>query len=208
MPKICPAGPDDVTSADMERAYHFFIVSWMGRNGTAGSARINYQMAVRWTPGGGGGGIRFSAAVESIPWWHQRLRRVVILNADMFKVLSKISDERGVVLYVDPPYLKKTRGDGGGSVYEYDFDEVPGPDGLDDHDRLAIALRRFRLARVVVSYYDHPRLGQLYPGWTIRKIDATKNLAQQNKRGSKKCVAPEVLLINGPSFAAGGGLFG
>ena len=31
---------------DAERAYWYFLASWMGRNGTAGTARIDYQLAV------------------------------------------------------------------------------------------------------------------------------------------------------------------
>lgn len=37
----------------------------------------------------------------------------------------------------------------------------------DDHARLAKELLRFKRARVVVSYYDDPRLAELYPDWTI-----------------------------------------
>lgn len=31
----------------IERAYWYFLASWMGRNGTAGTARVDYQIAVR-----------------------------------------------------------------------------------------------------------------------------------------------------------------
>ncbi len=193
--------PGVVGRAHIERAYWFFIVSWMGRNGVSGSARTNYQMAVRWTPGGGGGGKRFRAAVDSIPAWHQRLRNVCILRRDAFELIGKIEDVPRVALYVDPPYFHETRGNGGGSRYEHDFE-----DG--DHQRLAKLLARFQHARVVVSYYDDPRLAQLYAGWTKLDCSRNKNLHVQNRRGATKSIAPEVLLINGPSYAADTSLFG
>ena len=96
-----------------------------------------------------------------------------------------------MALYVDPPYLKDTRA--GGAKYLHEFEE-------DDHVRLAEMLGRFNQARVVVSYYDDPRLEQLYPGWTIRKCYRQKNLHVQNRRGAGTSVAPEVLLLNGPSL--------
>jgi DNA adenine methylase len=181
-------------------AYWFFILSWLGRNGTSGSVRQDFAMAVRWTPGGGSGGTRFVAAVDSIPAWHQRLRKVTILNRDAFDIIPRISDERGVVIYVDPPYILDSRsGSGGGSRYLHDFHDG---DLLneDDHVRLAEHLHRFKHARVVVSYYDHPKLATLYPTWTRRSCTVSKQLHLQNTRGAKRVDAPEVLLMNGRSL--------
>lgn len=192
---------DDADVPNLDCAYHFFLVSWMGRNGVAGTERKDYQMAVRWTPGGGAGGKRFESATESIPWWHQRLRRCLLLRRDIFEVLPKIDDKSNVAMYVDPTYLRETRG---GAKYEHEFRDFTGTDreNEDDHARLAEALGRFRHARAVVSYYRHPRLERLYPGWTNRDMTRQKNLHVQNHRGAGKQDAPEVLLINGPSYAA------
>jgi len=199
-----PASPAEVTQAHVHRAWLYFVVSWAGRNGVSGTRRDNYQMAIRWTPSGGSGGTRFCSAADSVPVWHERLRRVVILNRDAFGILEKIDDAEGVAIYADPPYLMSTRGSGrvtahpGGSNYLFDFQPL-------DHVRLAELLGRFRRARVVVSYYDDPQLDELYPAsrWTRRAIKANKNLHVQNRRGSTKAVAPEVLLTNGPSYAEG-----
>lgn len=194
-----------VNEEHLSRAYWFFILSWLGRNGTSGSVRQDFAMATRWTPGGGSGGKRFVSAVESIPAWHQRLREVTILNRDAFDVIPRISDEDGVAIYVDPPYLRSTRsGNGGGSRYLHDFDETGGLLGPDDHERLAEQLRRFTEVRVVLSYYDNPRLAELYPGWTQINCATNKQLHMQNKRGAEAVEAPEVLLVNGPSNAEPG----
>ena len=187
---------------DEDWAYHYFIASWMGRNGVAGTARFNYQIATRWTKGGGSGPLRFRNAVASIPAWCERLRNVQILRRDLFELLPKIEDGPGVAIYVDPPYLPGTIA--GKSRYVHDF-------GPQQHRVLADMLGQFKRARVVVSYYDAPSLEILYPargGWT--KIDCArhKHLHTQNKRGSRRTAAPEVLLVNGPPVAASAGLFG
>lgn len=70
-----------------------------------------------------------------------------------------------------------------------------------------------RPARVIVSYYDHALLSTMYPGWTVRRLKATKALVSAGRRDNRGRVdAPEVLLINGPSLVAGdvqtGGLYG
>ena len=189
----------------VEAALRFLILSWMGRNGTSGSERSNFAPSIRFTPGGGASPIRWRNAVESIPAWHERLRNVAILHHSAFDVLAKIADDPRVVIYCDPPYMKATRGSGDGSRYLHDFTEQGETvAGGCDHARLAELLRRFKQARVVVSYYDHPRVRELYAGWTIVAKNRQKNLHVQNRRGQGRCTAPEVLLINGPSHAKGG----
>ncbi len=175
----------------IDRAYHYFIISWFGRNGfsgTRGSEKSSF--AVRWTPNGGHGGQRFASAVDSIPAWHNRLRRATILNRDAFVVLENIDDNSKTAIYVDPPYLEKN------ATYEHDFLDA-------HHERLAEMLIRFKQARVVVSYYQHPRLADLYPAWTVVNCTLNKGLHNAGKRGTTGKAAPEVLLINGPSFTQG-----
>jgi DNA adenine methylase len=170
---------------EVDRAEDFMICSWFGRNGVAGTESYNQGFCVRYTANGGHAATRWLGVVDSIPAWHQRLRHVTILNRDAFAMLERVRDEAGTSIYCDPPYLTK------GARYIHDFD---GP----DHRRLAEALRRFRHARVVVSYYDDPRLEGLYPGWQRRRIDVTKSLANQNRRDQEGSIsAVEVLLVNG-----------
>ena len=198
----CERGGD---SPDIDWAYHYFIASWMGRNGVAGTARVNYQIATRWTKGGGSGPLRFRNATESIPQWHDRIRNVHILRRNLFDVLPKIQDDAGVAIYVDPPYLTETFSSNSRYVHDFDglFDWVQ-PDGtilkISKHDALARMLRRFQKSRVVVSYYDHPQLQSLYPSWTFLDCSRHKHLHVQNKRGSTRTAAPEVLIVNGPAY--------
>lgn len=180
----------------IDRAFHYFVASWSGRNGFAGTTNIvgTKGIALRWTPGGGHGGQRFASAVDSIPAWHRRLRTVTVLHRDGFDVLAKIDDTSGVSIYCDPPYLSKY------ATYEHEFADGFMHQG-NDHERLATALARFKTARVVLSYYADPALAAMYPGWTIVNCSINKGIHNAGRRGGTGKIAPEVLLINGPSFA-------
>ncbi len=185
----------------VERAYWYFLACWMARNGVAGTAATDYQLAVRWTGGGGSPTIRFRSCVESVPAWHARLQNVVILNRNAFDILPRFDDADCVAIYADPPYLFETRGVGanggrhGTYLYEFQDDIVQ-----DDHARLRDELCRFRQARVVVSSYDCKRIRDLYAGWTFLDKTRRKNLHSQNGRGGRLKAAPEVLIINGPAY--------
>lgn len=178
-----PAGE----TPDIDRAYDYFVCAWNGRNGVAGTQSYNQGFCRRFTKNGGHAAKRFRSAVESIPEWWDRLRNVTILNGDAFELLEKIEDAPKVAIYCDPPYLVK------GAKYVYDFTSS-------QHMDLARILSRFKKTRVVVSYYDHPHLADLYPNWQKRYIDVTKSLVSAGQRDVKgeAAKATEVLISNEP----------
>lgn len=182
---VAPVEPDE------DRAFDYFLASWQGMNGVAGTYRYKFGFARRLTRNGGHAARRFCSVVDSIPAFRRRLRNVTVLSCDGIELCEEIEDATGVVIYADPPYLAK------GDRYRHDFTPA-------DHLRLASALRRFRRTRVVVSYYDHPDLPALYPGWTVRRLFRAKALVSQGAKGRKNdAIAPEVLLINGRSLSPG-----
>lgn len=202
------------TDADIELAYWYFLASWMGRNGTSGTARDDYQLAVRWSPGGGSPTVRWKNAVDSLPAWHRRLLNVVILQRDLFEWLDRPVDDPTTAIYVDPPYVMdgKTRTGAQSksnhtSRYKHDFENVDRSPTLFEneatckHEKLRDILGTFEKARVVVSYYDCDYVRELYDGWTFVKLSAIKNLYNVHKGSGQKEV-PEVLIINGPSMEA------
>lgn len=170
---------------DIDAAYDYCLCAWLGRNGVAGTQSYNQGFCVRYTANGGHAAKRFQSVMESIPAWYHRLRNVTILCWDAFELLPQIEDKEGTALYVDPPYLVK------GAQYVHDFL------GL-DHYRLAQQLNRFKRARVVISYYDHPALNDFYPDWSCRRIEVSKALAHSGERGENAVKATEVLLVNQP----------
>lgn len=200
--------PGEVTTEMQVRAFWFFIASWMGRNGTVGTERLDYQIAVRWTKNGGSPTRRFQNAVDSIPWWHQRLRNVVVLRRDAFDISGRFEDDPGTLIYADPPYPAETRSNGdvkagGGGRYLHEFKhDACMFGGEDDHARLAGILRGYKRARIIVSSYDCERYRRLYEGWTFVDKTMNKNLYAQNGRGQRAKEAPEILIINGPRISA------
>lgn len=134
----------------LDRAYYYFVQSWMAISNSCGTTGAP-QFSMRYDKEGGDSGTRFARAVSRIPFWWERLRGVTILNVDCMYILSRIPDDPGTVIYCDPPYLVK------GKRYEHDF--------KGKHSLLRIALDRFRAARVLVSYYSHPEIEELYAGW-------------------------------------------
>lgn len=190
---------------NVERAYWYFLASWQARNGTAGTKRVDYQLAVRWTKNGGSPTVRWRHAVESIPWWHERLRNVVILQRDAFSILDRFEDVPQTAIYCDPPYYMTSRtgyraGPGSSNKYLHEFNHESPLFG-DDHQRLRDALSKYKRARVVVSYYDCLKIRELYQGWTFVESYRQKHLHAQAGRGVRLKEAPEVLILNGPQIS-------
>lgn len=181
---------------DIERAYRYFVYSWLGRNGFAGTQGAS-GFSVRYTANGGSQSVRFRSAVTSIPAWHARMRLVSILRRDALEVIARSHDAEGHVIYADPPYFPSTRTTKSSTFGKYHHELTD-----DQHRELASLLKRFTKTRIVLSYYESPLLEELYSGWTMRRFSMTKNLASQNARGKANTTkSPEVLLINGPSFS-------
>ena len=105
----------DVREEHVERAYWYVVMSWQGRNGSAGTGLGNVTCATRYTSNGGSGGFRWHSAIESIPAWHLRLKPVVIKQIDAFHAIDRIEDKAGTVIYWDAPYIRK------GTKYVHDY---------------------------------------------------------------------------------------
>jgi DNA adenine methylase len=155
---------------------------------------------MRWGPGGGDPAKRLRSATRSLIGAREKLRRFIITSRDAFRVLADVTDDPRSCVYADPPYTRASRGPGD---YLFDFEDHGGRDDLfgenkdpDDHERLAEALNRFEHARVVVSYYDDPRLDELYPAprWRKRVLGSAAGLT--NASGSTSRDRVEILLIN------------
>lgn len=194
----CPVAPSvaEVGDLHVDRAYWFLVLSWQGINGVTGTGRCNMQVARRFTVGGGHGAQRWQGVADSMPFWHRRLKDVLIDQMNGIDLAERLADDGAWVIYADPPYWQK------GDKYVHDF--TP-----EDHERLAAVLSAKRRTRVVVSYYDHPEIRRLYAGWNILDRSRTKALVNQGMRDAtgETVVAPEILIINGPSFTDSGGLF-
>jgi DNA adenine methylase len=170
---------------DRQRALDYFVAVWMGRSGKAGTdEEFKGNLSARFTASGGGSAKRYRSAVESLEAWGHTLKRCEFSTLDFREFLGECHDRPKHGIYCDPPFP------GAGEAYRHKFSER-------DHRDLAKLLNKFQRARVVVRYYADPLVAELYPRdrWTWREL---RGRDQANNAGK-----PEVLLINGPSYAEG-----
>lgn len=169
---------------DRGRALNYFVAVWMGRSAKAGTGdEFDGGLAVRYTASGGGSNVRYRSAIESVEAWGKIFEDCEFTAEDFRVFLDKCHDRKGHAIYSDAPFPEK----GGG--YRHTFT-------LSDHRELAAKLARFDQARVVIRFYDHPLIRELYPEgshWTWRRLDG-----RDQANDAKK---PEVLIINGTSNA-------
>jgi len=156
-----------------ERAVRFF---YMNRSAISGG---NAHRSTGWSHGtkqSKNKAASYLRACELIPALAQRMQGVMIEHNDFRKII-RTYDGPDTLFYVDPPYFGREHHYAGGFTEQ-------------DHRDLAEMLNRIR-GKAIVSYYEHPLLDELYPGWRREKIDAIK---QVGNTGSRK--AEEVLLMN------------
>lgn len=100
-------------------------------------------------------------------------------------------------LYVDSPYVIDNKTRSGSGKYLHDFESSGDMFADDPHERLRDVLTQYKHVRIVVSYYDCPRVRELYSSWTFIDKERQKHLHAQNGRGARPKKAPEVLIVNG-----------
>lgn len=139
-----------MSEVSYEDAVDYFVIAWMGRNGTAGTpAEFKAGLSVRWDAGGGDSAIRFRSAVEALRDWRTIMVRCTFVVRDVFDFLREVQDKPGHGLYCDPPFP------GPGDKYTHPFDERK-------QRRLSEELTSFKTCRVVCRFYDHPLIRELY----------------------------------------------
>jgi len=118
----------------------------------------------------------YRKAIDLFESFANRMRYVQIDCNDFRKVILE-NDTPETLFYVDPPYFGREKYYAGGFTEQ-------------DHRDLAKILNSVK-GKVILSYYDHPLLAELYPGWHIESYTATKQMVNN---GSQK--AQELLLMN------------
>lgn len=173
--------PGDAPNLDL--AYHYFCCCWLGRSGKAGiDDEFNGRPSVRWKADGGDSMVRFRSAVRGLASFARTARRCTFETMDAFDFLVRCEDLAGHGLYCDPPFP------GPGRRYVFHCGKKAS-EQQEWHGRLAEAVGRFRAARVVMRFYDHPLVRELYPEprWLWHRLEG---------RTQANAKAPEVLLVN------------
>lgn len=135
----------DIFVSNVEAAWAFFVrmqtASVPGRSGWGycidGKAGRKANKPGRW-----------SAMPDHIERIASRFKRVQILRWDICELLQRF-DKRGVLFFVDPPYLPESRPTSTGASSAFVCDNF-------DFDEFHAACRRLNKASVLVTHYPHP----------------------------------------------------
>lgn len=144
---------------DLDRAWAFWSLCWLGRKGKGGTKSQGGMPSVRRTAGGGTNASRIRAAADDLPTWAKTFERCEWEQLDFRELLPKVADDPQCGIYCDAPWVDA------GKLYLYSFT-------LDDHAVLAGMLNRFEHTTVVVRYGDHPLIRELYQGWNIIEAES------------------------------------
>lgn len=167
--------PEFGKTSDFEAAKHYFICCWMGRSGNAGTdAEFSGGLSLRWDAGGGDSNTRYRSAIESAGEWEALMKRCTFSVLDFREFLKKCKDKKQNAIYSDAPFPDA------GAKYKHKFSEQ-------DQRDLADLLGEYEQTRVVIRFYDHPLIRELYPTefWKWYEFPGRK---QTNE------AAPEVLI--------------
>jgi DNA adenine methylase len=171
----------EILRPDLDWAVDYFVCAWMARNGCAGTRNeFTASYSMRWDAAGGDSAVRFRNATAGLAGWQVLMQGCTFTRTDVLNFLLKVKDHPEHGVYCDPPFPQV--GDG----YKYSFDD-------DDQRRLAAKLVGFERCRVVVRFYDHPLVRELYPepAWAWHRFEGRKQ--------TNEVAAEEVLLVrNGP----------
>jgi DNA adenine methylase len=163
----------------VEDAWAFFVrcrQSLSGRmKGFTGLTRTRTRRRMN------GNASEWLGAVDGLTAVHERLRRVVIENADALDLIRR-EDTPGTLFYLDPPYLGETRASA--DVYSHEMTRA-------DHQRLLDLIRGVR-GKVMLSGYPSDLYDGALAGWTRHRFDLPNNAAG----GGTKRRMEEVLWCN------------
>lgn len=168
-------GRGDQRPVDLvEVAEAYFVASWMGRNGIAGTTgELRTSLALRYDAGGGDPVTRFRSAVASLDAWNEVLERCQFTRESAFDVLERLRarvdahdfnrDKRGnqLGLYCDPPWPDDGEG------YQHGFTER-------EQRLLAAQLSTLPHVRICVRFGDHPLIREIYrvdQGWAWNHVE-------------------------------------
>lgn len=144
---------------DLDRAWAFWALCWIGRKGKGGTKHQGGMPSVRRTANGGTNASRIKAAAADLGDWAKQFERCEWESICFSELLPKVADNPECGVYCDAPWV------GAGRDYLHAFT-------LDDHARLAGLLERFDEATVVIRYGDHPLIRELYQSWTIIEAES------------------------------------
>jgi DNA adenine methylase len=174
--------PDEDTIPNLQWAIDYFVCCWMGRASKAGiDDEFNGRPAFRWNASGGDSVVRYRSAIKSLVVFGKVFRRCSFETMDAFDFVARCEDKTGHGVYCDPPFPNA------GRRYKHNCGETDAEERV-WHTRLRNAVSRFTKTRIVMRFYDHELIRELYPEseWEYLRLKGRK---QSNES------AEELLLV-------------
>lgn len=169
---------------DLERARRVWVRLTQGRTGRL--VRVGWRHYV--SPGGQSTAFPsyLDSYVDRMAVAAERIHHVTLENRPALELINKYGADPDVLLYVDPPYLGSTRGQGD-SAYRHEMR------GEASHRELAEALRACRASVVLSGYASDLYDDELYPAPDWFRVEFTSGTGQGGDGWSNRT---EVLWIN------------
>lgn len=171
---------EEAPQDDFERAVRFF---YLNRSSIAkGNSDFVFSTDTGWRHGKDNNTARtYQSACQAIETFAERMKTVMIDNRD-FRDVIRVYDSPTTLFYVDPPYIGREK------YYALTNDDRENPEQL--HRDLAEMMNRIQ-GKAIISYYEHPLLNELYPGWHKETFKATRQVVNR-----KNNLTDELLLMN------------
>lgn len=167
---------EEMPQDDFERAVRFFYLN------RSGIAKGNSSYGTGWRHSHEHNTARtYQHACERIRAFAKRMSNVMIDNRD-FREIIRVYDSPETLFYVDPPYIDREM------RYKLTMQDKENP--LQLHHDLADVLNQVR-GKVILSYYEHPLLDELYPKWRREYFAAVRQVVNGQNNLSE-----EMLLMN------------
>ena len=162
------------------RALKFFV-----RNRMSLAGRMTDFTGITKTRTRGGMNAEVNAwmgAVEGLPAFHARIKRVLIENRPAIDLMQN-HDVKGSLMYCDPPYPSSTRSSP--SVYEYEMIDK-------DHRAFLAEAKSLKHAKIMISSYPSEMYTTALKDWNQHEFDIANNAAG----GKTKARKTEVVFTN------------
>lgn len=151
--------------SDIDGAHKTIVRSFMGfsTDATTRGCRTGFRVN---KSSGKLPATEWATYANSISFFTERLRGVVIENRSAFEVIAS-QDHPDTFFFVDPPYLRSTRGNGFKHGYVHEFND-------NDHRKLALLLRGLK-GRVLLCGYWSNLYEELFSDWAFEEAKCYAN---------------------------------
>jgi DNA adenine methylase len=150
----------------IQKAFKYFYLNRTSFSGIMNRPRWGYRLGSSVTPD------KWIKIIEPVA---NKLKSVKITNLDFRRVINAKTNNREVLLYLDPPYFKASK-----AIYVHEFK-------FKDHLDLCELLKKTRY-KFILSYENRKEIKELYNWANIYKIDFTYFMSEARRQEGKELI--------------------